>query len=86
MYSWYARVGSSLHGTLIAIATAATWGCYTVSIAPLMRRYSPFRISALVLAIGWVAVAATGFTQTTHQSFDFSGLVWLCLVWIGAGR
>src|SRR5690242_3868062 len=50
-------VGSSLKGTLIAIATAFTWACYTISIAPLMRRYSPFRISALVLAAGWVPLA-----------------------------
>jgi drug/metabolite transporter (DMT)-like permease len=72
-------VSGSLKGDLLGIATAATWAAYTVAIAPLMRSYSPYRISALVLAIGWVAVAATGFTQTTHQSFDFSGLVWLCL-------
>ncbi len=74
-------VSGSLKGDLLGIATAATWAAYTVAIAPLMRSYSPYRISALVLAIGWVAVAATGFTQTTSQSFDFSGLVWLCLVY-----
>src|SRR6266581_736677 len=74
-------VSGSIKGDVLGIATAATWAAYTVAIAPLMRSYSPYRISALVLAIGWVAVAATGFTQTTHQSFDFSGLVWLCLVY-----
>ena len=30
------------------------------TIAPLMRRYSPFRISAIVLAIGWVPLALVG--------------------------
>jgi LPXTG-motif cell wall-anchored protein len=78
-------VSGSIKGDLLGIATAATWAAYTVAIAPLMRSYSPYRISALVLAIGWVAVAATGFTQTTHQSFDFSGLVWLCLVYATLG-
>jgi drug/metabolite transporter (DMT)-like permease len=70
-------VGSSLHGTLIAIATAATWGCYTVSIAPLMRRYSPFRISALVLAIGWVPLALVSIPQVSEQHFSFGWKVWL---------
>ncbi len=32
-------VGSSLNGTLIAIGMAFTWACYTIAIAPLMRRY-----------------------------------------------
>jgi LPXTG-motif cell wall-anchored protein len=78
-------VSGSIKGDLLGIATAATWAAYTVAIAPLMRSYSPYRISAIVLAIGWVAVAATGFTQTTNQSFDFSGLVWLCLVYATLG-
>ena len=36
-----------------------------------MRRYSPFRISSLVLAIGWVPIAITGLPQTLAQSFHF---------------
>jgi drug/metabolite transporter (DMT)-like permease len=70
-------VGSSLNGTLIAIATAATWACYTVTIAPLMRRYSPFRISALVLAIGWVPLALVSIPQVSAQQFSFGWKVWL---------
>jgi LPXTG-motif cell wall-anchored protein len=78
-------VSGSLKGDLLGIATAATWAAYTVAIAPLMRRYSPYRISALVLAIGWVAVALTGIQQTVDQSFDFSALVWICLVYATLG-
>jgi drug/metabolite transporter (DMT)-like permease len=70
-------IGSSLGGDLIAIATAFTWACYTVSIAPLMQRYSPYRISALVLAIGWVPLAALASTQLGHESFSFGWKVWL---------
>ena len=70
-------VGSSLNGTLIAIATAATWACYSVTIAPLMRRYSPFRISALVLAIGWVPLALVSIPQVSTQQFSFGWKVWL---------
>jgi len=71
------RVDSSLKGTLIAIATALTWACYTVAIAPLMRRYSPYRISALVLAIGWVPLALVSIPQLREQQFSFGWKVWL---------
>jgi drug/metabolite transporter (DMT)-like permease len=78
-------VSGSVKGDLLGLATAATWAAYSVTIAPLMRRYSPYRISALVLAIGWVAVALTGIQQTLHQSFHFSTLVWICLVYATLG-
>ena len=71
------EVGSSLQGTLVAIATALTWACYTVTIAPLMRRYSPYRISALVLAIGWVPLALVSIPQLGEESFSFGWKVWL---------
>ena len=64
-------------GDLLALFCAASWGGYSVTIAPLMRRYSPFRISALVLALGWVPLAVTGIVQTSHQSFHFSTGTWL---------
>jgi len=70
-------LSSGLQGDLLAIGTAFTWGCYTVAIAPLMRRYSPFRISALVLAIGWVPLALVSVPQVAHQHFDFGWKVWL---------
>jgi len=70
-------IGSSLGGDLIAIATAFTWAAYTVTIAPLMRRYSPYRISALVLAIGWVPLAALASTQLGDETFHFGWKVWL---------
>jgi drug/metabolite transporter (DMT)-like permease len=70
-------LSSSLGGDLIAIATALTWASYTVTIAPLMRRYSPYRISALVLAIGWVPLAALASAQLSHESFSFGWKVWL---------
>src|SRR6266496_2305005 len=42
-------VSGSIKGDLLGLATAATWAAYSVAIAPLMRRYSPYRISPLVL-------------------------------------
>jgi len=68
---------AGMKGDLLAICTALTWAFYTVTIAPLMRRYSPFRISALVLAIGWVPLALAGIPQISAQHFDFGWKVWL---------
>jgi drug/metabolite transporter (DMT)-like permease len=66
-------------GDAIAISTAATWGAYSILIAPLMQRYSPFRISSLVLLFGWIPLAVTGAHQTTSQTFHFGTLMWVCI-------
>ena len=42
-----------------------------------MRRYSPFRISALVLALGWVPLALVSIPQIARQDFSFGWKVWL---------
>jgi drug/metabolite transporter (DMT)-like permease len=78
-------VSSSLSGALIAIATALTWASYTVSIAPLMRRYSPYRISALVLAIGWAPLALVSIPQLGEQQFSFGPKVWVGFVYAVIG-
>jgi drug/metabolite transporter (DMT)-like permease len=70
-------LSGSLLGNLLAIGTAFTWACYSLSIAPLMRRYSPYRISSLVLAIGWVPLAAVGAHQVAHETFHFAALPWI---------
>ncbi len=67
-------IDGDLLGDGLAVATAATWGAYSVAIAPLMRRYSPYRISALVLAIGWVPLALASIPQL--QSQTTSGFGW----------
>jgi drug/metabolite transporter (DMT)-like permease len=72
-------------GDLLAVCTALTWGMYSVAITPLLRRYSPFRVSALVLAIGWVPIAIVGISQTTSQTFDFGALMWICLAFAVIG-
>jgi|SRR5579884_414403 len=64
-------------GDALGVFTALSWASYSMAIAPLMRRYSPFRISALVLALGWVPLAVTGAVQTLGQGFHFNGLTWV---------
>ena len=63
-------------GDVLALLAAATWGAYAVAIAPLMRRYSPFRISALVLALGWIPLAACGLPQVLDQEWSFDWATW----------
>jgi drug/metabolite transporter (DMT)-like permease len=76
---------SGWKGDLLAIALAITWAAYTVAIAPLMRRYSPYRISAVVLAIGWLPLALVSIPQISRQDFSFSGTVWLGFVYAVIG-
>jgi drug/metabolite transporter (DMT)-like permease len=80
-----AEVSGGLTGILLGVATAATWAAYSVAIAPLMRRYSPSRISALVLTLGWAGVAIAGVGQTAGQELDLGWKVWLLLVFATLG-
>jgi drug/metabolite transporter (DMT)-like permease len=67
-------LSGALLGDLLAVATSATWALYSVAVAPLMRRYSAFRISAVVLPLGWVPLALVSIPQLSSQSV--SGFGW----------
>ena len=69
-------LSGNLGGDLLGIATAASWAAYSVAIAPLMRRYSPLRISAVVLSLTWVGLLVVGFGQTADQDFSLDWKVW----------
>jgi drug/metabolite transporter (DMT)-like permease len=71
------RLSANVKGDLLAVGGAATWAAYSVAIAPLMRRYSPFRLSAVFLLAVTVPLALSGSHQLAHQDFDLSALVWL---------
>src|ERR671937_732934 len=67
-------------GDALAVATAATWAAYSVVVAPLMRSYSPYQISAVVLLVGWIPLAASGVGQIGSQDWGGVGwLAWACL-------
>jgi drug/metabolite transporter (DMT)-like permease len=70
-------LSAGLEGDLLAIGLAFTWASYTVSIRPLMRRYSPFRISSVVLGIGWIPLALISIPQVSAQQFSFNWKTWL---------
>lgn len=74
-----------LGGVLLGIATALTWAAYSVAIAPLMRTYSPWRISTIVLALCWAGVAVVGAPQLASQEWALGWEVWALLVFATLG-
>ena len=73
-------------GDVIALAAAATWAAYSVTIAPLMRRYSPFRISALVLALGWIPLALVSIPLLLDERWTgFGWKMWLAFAYAVLG-
>ena len=73
-------VSGDVTGDVLAVGAAATWAAYSVIVAPLMRGYSPYQISAVVLFVGWVPLVATGSGQLASQDWGAVGwLDWVCL-------
>jgi drug/metabolite transporter (DMT)-like permease len=73
-------VNADVLGLVLAVVTAATWALYSVAVAPLMRRYSPYRVSAVVLSLGWVGIATIGARQVSNQDFHLGWKVWALIV------
>ncbi len=78
-------VGSDLGGILLGLATAATWAAYSVTVGPLMRSYSPSRMSAVVLPGAWVALLLCGLGQTSEQDWNLGWTIWALLVFATLG-
>jgi len=72
-------LSSDLGGDLLAIMLAISWAAYSVTIAPLMRSYSPYRISAVVLVIMCIPFVALSAPQIADQDYASLG----ALVWAG---
>ena len=70
-------ISSELGGILLALVAAVTWAGYSVAMMPLMRRYSPYRISAFVLIAGSVPLLASSAKQIATQNWaELGGLAW----------
>ena len=78
-------ISANVWGDLLAIAGAATWGAYSVALAPLMRRYSPFRLSAIFLLGAAALLLLAGAPQLQDQSFDLPASVWLTFAYAVIG-
>ena len=67
-------------GIALALLGAATWAVYSVAIAPLMTRYSPFRISAVALLMGAALIVPTAAPQLASQDWNLDPTIWVIFV------
>jgi drug/metabolite transporter (DMT)-like permease len=75
-------IRGDLGGILLGLAASATWAAYSVAMGPLMRRYSPYRISAFMLLVGSVPLVASAAGQLVSQDWDgLGGLAWAAFVY-----
>jgi drug/metabolite transporter (DMT)-like permease len=70
------ELSGDLFGNLLGVVTAATWAGYSVLVTPLMERYSPYRVSAIVLAATVLALTFAGLPQTAGQELELGWAVW----------
>jgi drug/metabolite transporter (DMT)-like permease len=75
-------IGGEIGGILLGLVASATWAAYSVAMGPLMRRYSPYRISAFMLLVGSVPLVISAATQLAHQDWgDLETLAWAAFVY-----
>jgi drug/metabolite transporter (DMT)-like permease len=71
---------TSMRGIVLGLFTAATWAAYSVVVAPLMRSYSPTRMSAVVVPAAWLLLALSGLGQTSSQDWNVEWEIWPLLL------
>jgi drug/metabolite transporter (DMT)-like permease len=79
------ELSSDLWGILLGLSTAATWAAYSVTVAPLMRTYSPSRMSAVVIPATWVALLLSGLPQTADQDWELGWEIWPLMIFATLG-
>jgi drug/metabolite transporter (DMT)-like permease len=73
---------SAVRGDVLALGMAATWATYSVLIRPLMARYSPARISAIVAVIGTPLLLPFAWGQVLSQDYgQLSTRAWGAIVY-----
>jgi drug/metabolite transporter (DMT)-like permease len=80
-----AEVRHDRMGVVYGVITAATWAIYSVVITPLMRVYSPARISAVVLPVAWVPITLAGAGQLETQDWSVGTHVWMLFAFATIG-
>jgi drug/metabolite transporter (DMT)-like permease len=72
-------LSSDLVGDLLAVGLAATWAGYSVTVAPLIRVFSPYRVSAVVLLAMGIPLVGISLPQLHEQSYSAPNM----LAWLG---
>ena len=78
-------LSADVKGDLLALLGVATWAAYSVAIAPLMRRYSPYRISVVIISATTVLLALAGSHQLASQNWPRDRLLWAGFVFAVIG-
>jgi drug/metabolite transporter (DMT)-like permease len=76
---------SNLKGDALALVAVATWAAYSVTIAPMMTRHSPFRLSAYVLSMAAILLTIAGSQQLAAEDYPSSWRVWAIFAFAVAG-
>jgi len=79
------EVSGGYVGILLGLSTGATWAAYSVIVAPLMRTYTPYRISAVVIPGAWLLLLVSGLPQTRDQRWDLGWEIWALLLFATLG-
>jgi drug/metabolite transporter (DMT)-like permease len=67
-----------LGGVLLGLLVVLTWAAYSVLVTPLLRRYSPFRVSAVVGLAAVVPLVATAAPELADADWEaVTTLAWL---------
>jgi drug/metabolite transporter (DMT)-like permease len=75
-------LSGDLGGVLLGLVASVTWAAYSVAMAPLMRRYSPYRISAFMIVIGSIPLLISSLDQLAEQDWAaLSGLAWAAFIY-----
>jgi O-acetylserine/cysteine efflux transporter len=75
-------LSSDLGGILVGLVAPLTWAFYSVAVSPLMRRYSPYRISAVAGLGAIVPLVATAGPQLAAEDWsEISTLAWAALAY-----
>jgi drug/metabolite transporter (DMT)-like permease len=67
---------ADFRGVLFALAMTSGWAAYTVVTVPLMRTWSPYRISAVTFLASGLALLVVGLPQLVQQTYSFEWGVW----------
>jgi drug/metabolite transporter (DMT)-like permease len=74
------KLSADLGGELLALGLSASWAAYSVCLTPLMRDYSPYRISGLVLLPMTILLLLTSIGPLGNQNYGHvTGLDWAAL-------
>lgn len=75
-------IGGDVGGILLALLAVSTWAAYSVAIGPLMRRYTPYRVSAVVLLAGTVPLVATAVPSLVRADWgSVEALAWVAFAY-----